>query len=611
MTAFPLSSTGSPASAGMGKCCIPRWRGPPVADSIRRMRNAPMLGRCVLLALTTLSACAATTPPGAGASDPPHLAGAYGSFLVGQYAASRFDFRQAAAAMRSALGDDPAAAPSLAGETFLLELLAGNTGTASALATALPQDPLAQLLLAGTAARAGHWHEALRRYQSLPTPDGLTAVLKPLLVAWAQKGAAQTSAALATLQGHANTPGLRTIFALHTALIADQANLVATAAQNYGIVQGSLNVTNLRLAEVLASWDARTGDVTGANQILDQLSPDLALAMTVPALKKRLIAAPVPNATDGLAEVYVNLAAAFQDEVNNDPQPGGRMRAQQTVLTLLQLGLQLRPDLTEARLLLSEVIDRGNNAAVAIAPLGAISTTDPLYPLAALREAVLLSRLGQTEEARQKLQQLSVAYPWSPEPELALGDLLRQQSDFLNAAVAYTKALAILPANSPATWVVYYDRAMCYDQGGDWARALPDLEQALKLSPGQPYVLNYLGYSWAVKKQNMAKARQMIEQALQAVPNDGAIIDSLGYVMLQQGETQAAVTTLTKAVKLEPEDPTINAHLGDAYAAAGDHLQAIFQWRRALQLDPPPDLASELLAKLQIKQTAAVPAASN
>jgi Flp pilus assembly protein TadD len=66
-----------------------------------------------------------------------------------------------------------------------------------------------------------------------------------------------------------------------------------------------------------------------------------------------------------------------------------------------------------------------------------------------------------------------------------------------------------------------------------------------------------------------------------------------------------------KAVNLEPDDPTINAHLGDAYAAAGDHLQAIFQWRRALQLGADTDLTSELLAKLQIKQTAVLPAASN
>ena len=570
-----------------------------------------MLGRCVLLALTTLSACAATTPPGLGAGGLPGGAGAYGSFLVGQYAASRFDFPAAAAAMQKALIADPAAASGLAGETFLLELLAGNAGTASALATAVPRDPLAQLLLAGSAARAGHWQEAVRRYQSIPTPDGLTAIMKPLLVAWALKGEGQTSAALSSLQAQSTSPGLRTVFALHIALIADQAKLVATAAQNYGIVQGSLQAPNLRLAQLLASWDARTGDMVAANQALDSLTPDLAMAMTVPALKKRVMTAPVPNATDGLAEVYVNLAAAFQDEAANSQQAGARARGQQTVLILLQLALQLRPDLSEARLLLSDVIDTGQNAAVALAPLQAIGAADPLYPLAALRSSVLLARLGQQPEARQTLAALAVAYPWSPEPQLALGDLARNQSDFTGAAAAYTKALALMPPNNPAGWLVYYDRGISYDQGGDWTRALPDLQTALKLSPGQPYVLNYLGYSWAVKRQHIPEARAMIEQALQAVPNDGAIIDSLGYVMLQQGQAQAAVSTLTKAVKLEPDDPEINAHLGDAYAAAGDHLQAVFQWRRALQLGADKGLASDLLAKLQIRQTASAPAASN
>jgi len=565
-----------------------------------------MFGRLVLLALTALSACAATTPPGSAATGPAALgrAGAYGNFLVGQYAASRFDFPVAAEAMRRAMADDPSAGATLSGRAFLLELLAGNPGTAAALATQVPKDALAQLLLAGSAARAGHWQDALSRYQGLPEQDGLTRILKPLLVAWAQQGAGNTSAALATLQSHA-TGGSRTIFALHTALIADQAKMIALAAQNYGIVQGSLNVTNLRLAQLVASWDARTGDMTSADQVLDALSPDLALAMTVPAIKQQLKTPPVATAVAGLAEVYINLAAAFEDEIVNDSgRQGNRAAAQQTVLTLLQLGLQLQPDLSAARLLLSEVVDRGNNSAVSLAPLTNISATDPLYPLAVLRQAVLLTRLDQGDEAQQKLQNLAKNYPWSPEPVLAQADLMRQQQQWLPAAALYTKAIPLLPKDSLATWVIYYDRAMCYDQGGDWAKAQPDLETALKLSPGQPYVLNYLGYSWAVKKQNMAQARAMIEQALKIVPNDGAIIDSLGYVQLQQGDARAAVVTLGRAVQLQPEDPTVNAHLGDAYAAAGERLQANFQWRRALQLDPDPDLAAELLNKLQIKQAA-------
>ncbi|GAB0112795.1 tetratricopeptide repeat protein [Acidisoma sp. C75] len=573
------------------------------------MRYAPLLGRTILLALAPLSACAAA---GAPLSPAGGRAGAYGNFLIGQYAASRFDFPVSADAMQATLANDPASRPVLAGRTFLIELLAGNTDAAGRLAAALPKDALAQLLLAGEAARAGHWPDALRRYETLPVQDGLTSVLKPLLVAWAQQGAGHTQAALATLQSQKN-PASRAIFALHTALIADQAKLVTIAAQNYGIVQGALNITNMRLAQILASWDVRSGDPAAANQILDGLAPDLALAMTIPAVKATLQTMPVATATQGLAEVYVNLAAVLEDELaNGQPNRGKVLAAQQTVMTLLQLGLQLEPDLSAARLLLSEAVDQGDNTEVALAPLESIPATDPLYPLAVLRRAALLARMGQGKQATGLLDTLATRFPHSPEPLLAEADILRGERSWLPAAALYTKALALLPKGSLTTWLVYYDRAMCYDQGGDWAKAEPDLQEALKLSPGQPYVLNYLAYSWATRKQHLAEAHSMIAQALKLVPDDGAVIDSLGYVELQQGQAAQAVRTLMRAVQLEPDDPTINAHLGDAYAAAGEHLQAVYQWRRAVQLGADAGLTKDLLAKLDMKQPTGAPApASN
>ena len=68
--------------------------------------------------------------------------------------------------------------------------------------------------------------------------------------------------------------------------------------------------------------------------------------------------------------------------------------------------------------------------------------------------------------------------------------------------------------------------------------------------------------------------------------------------MLRQGQSQEAVRTLEKAVELEPEDATINAHLGDAYQAVGRGVEASYQWRRALTLNPAPDDAAKLEAKL-------------
>ena len=100
--------------------------------------------------------------------------------------------------------------------------------------------------------------------------------------------------------------------------------------------------------------------------------------------------------------------------------------------------------------------------------------------------------------------------------------------------------------------------------------------------------MNYLGYSLADRGQNLAAARAMIAQALAQRPNDGAILDSLGWVMLRQGEAADAVRTLQHAVETAPEDATINGHLGDAYWAAGARLEATYQWRRALALNPEP-----------------------
>jgi predicted negative regulator of RcsB-dependent stress response len=59
------------------------------------------------------------------------------------------------------------------------------------------------------------------------------------------------------------------------------------------------------------------------------------------------------------------------------------------------------------------------------------------------------------------------------------------------------------------------------------------------------------------------------------------------------------VKFLERAVELDSEDSTINGHLGDAYWAAGRKREAQLQWRRALTLDPQPDDAAKLRAKLR------------
>ena len=59
------------------------------------------------------------------------------------------------------------------------------------------------------------------------------------------------------------------------------------------------------------------------------------------------------------------------------------------------------------------------------------------------------------------------------------------------------------------------------------------------------------------------------------------------------------MTYLERAVELEPGDPVINDHLGDAYWRVGRTREAKFQWQRALTFGPEPDAVVIIQGKLQ------------
>jgi Flp pilus assembly protein TadD len=109
-----------------------------------------------------------------------------------------------------------------------------------------------------------------------------------------------------------------------------------------------------------------------------------------------------------------------------------------------------------------------------------------------------------------------------------------------------------------------------------------DIQTALKLSPEQPELLNYLGYSWVDRGRNIPEALTMLEKARSLRPYDGYIVDSVGWAYYQLGRYEDAAKTLEAAVLLVPGDPTINEHLGDALWRAGRHIDARFQWSHAL-----------------------------
>ncbi|KAA2213430.1 tetratricopeptide repeat protein [Teichococcus oryzae] len=554
--------------------------------------------RFALLAAAMLAGCAAGGAPGAGTvSGPAPRPTAAGAYLAGRLAAAETDTAAAADQMLQALRLAPDE-PEILTRAFLATVMDGRPD-AVRLARRLPQSELANMLLAGSDAMAGRWDRAEARLRDMPR-TGAAQVLQPLLLAWAQAGAGRTEAALATLKPQVEGSRLRGLAALHAAMIADIGGRPREAERLARLALAESPEGNLRMLQVIAGILDRSGKPEEAAKLVDTITQggdDMALLNT-PATRRRLLRErAVTSAVEGMAEAELALAGALRGQ-----------GAPELTLLLARLSLRLRPNFTPALLIAADSMAEEKHPDSALALLRQVPDDDALAPIVALRRATLLDRLDRPDEAIAALRSLARERPDAIQPAARLGDLMRGRGRFAEAAEAYSDALARVGEPAPQYWPLFYARGIALERSGRWDAAEADFRRALQLSPEQPYVLNYLGYSWVERGTNLVEARRMLERAAELRPQDGNIADSLGWALFKLNDLPDAVRWLEKAVELESRNSVINDHLGDAYWAMGRRREAEFQWRRALALDPEPDEAPRISAKLRERQAGSPPA---
>lgn len=546
--------------------------------------------RFALLAASLVAACAAG---GLDASDPGAAEGApagtvFGSFLVGRFAADEQDSRVAADNLLSALRAEPNQSEILQ-RAFSAAVMDGRPD-ALRLARRLPDNASAQLLLFGAEIASQRWDRAESRARALGRQGPMQA-LQPVLVAWSLAGRGQTDQAIALLRPAAEQGRFRALNALHAALIADVANRPREAERYVRLALAGQPEPTLRLTLLAAGILNRAGRNADAVRLLNQLAEthdELALAVQEPARGIVLTQKSITGPAEGIAEAYVALGSALRGQ-----------GLEEMAGLLARLALRLRPSFGPALLLLADTLTEGEQLEAAATALGQIRPEDPLFGTAQLRRAGLLDRLDRLAEAEALLNQTAAAVPNLPQALTRLGDILRRRSRFAEAVTAYDGAIARLEQARDFDWPLFYARGIARERSGDWTGAEADLLRALALSPEQPYVLNYLAYTWADQGVNLDRARAMLEGAAVQRPQDGNIADSLGWVLYRMGDLPGAITQLERAVELESRNSTVNDHLGDVYWAAGRQNEARFQWRRALTMEPDQAETARIEAKLQ------------
>ena len=74
------------------------------------------------------------------------------------------------------------------------------------------------------------------------------------------------------------------------------------------------------------------------------------------------------------------------------------------------------------------------------------------------------------------------------------------------------QALDLFDEPQEPQWILYFARGITHERQQRWDEAEADFRKALDLRPGQPQVLNYLGYSMVEKQENLDEALGMIER---------------------------------------------------------------------------------------------------
>jgi len=148
----------------------------------------------------------------------------------------------------------------------------------------------------------------------------------------------------------------------------------------------------------------------------------------------------------------------------------------------------------------------------------------------------------------------------------------------------YSMALKNIKPNHFLIPKILDRRGTSYETINQWDKGEKDLKESLKISPNQPYVLNYLAYTWIDKGINVKQALVMLERALKMKENDGYITDSFGWALYLNQDYKEAEKYMQRAVELMPRDPVVNDHYADVLWKLEKNMQARYFWRYVLTL---------------------------
>lgn len=316
------------------------------------------------------------------------------------------------------------------------------------------------------------------------------------------------------------------------------------------------------------------------------------------------------NDLEGAVATFSQIVEIYPEDLNSTRRLAslefGRGRYE-SAAGLLESVLEREPNHPELAYALGEIRRTAGDLPRALEAFERVGAGAPNYADARLQIVALLEAEERYTEALEEVERLRVSQPnrrldfHAAALQIELGDVDR--------GVALLESLL---DGSEADLEIYYQLGLQYGASGDPDRALRSMQQVLALDPENVNALNYVGYSWAERGENLEEAETLIRRALEISPDDGYITDSLGWVYYKMAESlfaesrkeealgllERAREHLLQAVEMTGGDSVVSEHLGDVMLLRGDKRGALDYYEEAAGLEVRAAEQPELFEKL-------------
>ena len=264
-------------------------------------------------------------------------------------------------------------------------------------------------------------------------------------------------------------------------------------------------------------------------------------------------------------------------------------------VALLEQALQYNPNSVEAmRLLVSYDLYRKqlkNALARVTAQIEKSPANSGFYDLLAKLQ-VQNKKLDQADAAAQKAIQLN---PADGDAVMLLAQIAAKRGKMDDAIATWEQASKTHPSDAGALAIL----GTLEEFRGNSDKAEAYYRQALEIQPQQPVAANNLAYRMLLRGEKMNTALTLAQTARQGMPDSPNTADTLAWAFYCNGAYEFARDLLENAIATDPNNATMQYHLGMVYGKLRDNNNAVIHLRKAISLAHGSHTASDARAALQ------------